>query len=268
MDQMTEGDPRLSEDPSAFYDRLAPDYDAMTGFENRFVREAPAFQQLVRGYAIRTALDAGCGTGFHALLLAKLGVQVTAVDVSGEMLRALEAHKKSLRLDVEPVQSSFQTLSVSVRKTFDCVFCLGNSLAHLLGPDDLRLSLSNFFLLLRPGGTLILQHLNYDRILKRRDRVQSVKEQNGLTFVRFLDFDRAPDLIGFNILILERKGGSLSHRLSSITLRPVLRDEFSAALDSVGFVDVRFFGSIAMEEFKPESSTDLVVTAEKPTTQG
>jgi ubiquinone/menaquinone biosynthesis C-methylase UbiE len=65
-----------------FYDALAPDYDTMTGFQKRFVHEKPFFRLLVEKYKIRTVLDAGCGTGFHSLLLAQLGVQVTAIDVS------------------------------------------------------------------------------------------------------------------------------------------------------------------------------------------
>jgi len=60
-----------------FYDLLAPDYDGMTGFADRFARETPAFQTLVRRYGIRQALDAGCGTGFHSILLSQLGVTVT-----------------------------------------------------------------------------------------------------------------------------------------------------------------------------------------------
>jgi len=54
-----------------FYDTLAPEYDQMTGFESRFAREGPFFKTLIEDHGIGTSLDAGCGTGFHSLLLSR-----------------------------------------------------------------------------------------------------------------------------------------------------------------------------------------------------
>ena len=93
---MTEDKTPPSSGIPAFYDRLAPDYDEMTGFGKRFVHEKPFFRPLVENLNIATALDAGCGTGFHSLLLAQLGVRVTAVDVSGGMLARLELHGREM----------------------------------------------------------------------------------------------------------------------------------------------------------------------------
>ena len=52
---------------------------------------------------------------------------------------------------------------------FDVVLCLGNSFAHL--PDfegtkhNQKLTLSNLFAMVKPGGILVLDHRNYDVIL-------------------------------------------------------------------------------------------------------
>ena len=73
-------------DLSGFYDRLAPEYDLMTGFEKRIATEASLFKKLVDRYAIHSALDAGSGTGYHSVVLAQLGVNVTALDISREAL--------------------------------------------------------------------------------------------------------------------------------------------------------------------------------------
>ena len=51
-----------------FYDVLAADYNAMTNFERRLITEQPLYRALVDRYHIHTALDAGCGTGFHSIL--------------------------------------------------------------------------------------------------------------------------------------------------------------------------------------------------------
>jgi len=52
---------------------------------------------------------------------------------------------------------------------FDAVVCLGNSLSALTdfegGLSKHRRALNNFWSLVRPGGLLLIDHRNYDRIL-------------------------------------------------------------------------------------------------------
>lgn len=251
-----------SDSVADFYDDLAADYDAMTGFERRFVIERPFFRLLVERYGITTALDAGCGTGFHALLLARLGVSTTAVDLSPRMIEKVAAHARELQLHVTAVRSDFQTLPEVLHTTFDAVFCLGNTLAHLLDETDLRSTFDSFFKLLKPGGTLFLQILNYERILTHQERVQSVKEVGDTIFVRFYDFE--PDLLRFNLLKLKKCGDTLEQSLHSVRLNPIRHATLALLLPACGFADVSSYGAITLEEYTPEKSHDLVVIATKP----
>ncbi len=246
-------------DVSSFYDGLATDYDLMTGFEKRFVRERPFFRHLVGRDGIGTALDAGCGTGFHSLLLAQLGVKVTAVDISKKMLARLSTHAHAMHLPVSVVHSSFQDLDANVHGTFDALFSLGNSLAHLLSREELSCVLKNFARVLRPGGKLYLQNLNYDRVLQTRDRVQNVTEQDGVTFVRFYDY--LPDRIRFNVLVLRRGADGIDSELHGVDIRPLTRSELVKELAQAKFSAVAAYGGISMEEFHPESSKDLLIQA-------
>jgi len=259
-----ERDKQVVQGVTEFYDWLAPEYDRMTSFEKRFVHEKPFFRLLVERHGIKTAIDAGSGTGFHSLLLAQLGVEVTAVDVSPEMLHVVETHARELNLHVALLESSFHELPLALHSAFDAVFCLGNSLAHLLSKESLRESLLSFATVLHPGGILFLQNLNYDRILATRERMQSVKESEGVTYVRFYDYES--ELIRFNILKLTKQSGAIVPELNSVTLRPTLEGELLSLLSEVGFVSPRAFGGIAMEEFNPASSKDLVVLAVKGVT--
>lgn len=243
---------------AAFYDALAPNYDEMTGFHKRFVQEKPFFRLLVEKYGITSALDAGCGTGFHALLLAQLGVKVTGIDLSRDMLKRAEQHARELGLEVEFLQSSFQT---PLKKQFDAVFCLGNSLAHILSLEELRATLSSFAQMLAPGKIVFLQNLNYDRILAKKERVQSIKESNGMTYIRFYDYGE--ETIAFNLLTIGKINGSVVQKFQSVKLRPWLRAELVTLLKENGFGDVKSYGGISMEEFHPESSKDLVLLARK-----
>jgi glycine/sarcosine N-methyltransferase len=245
-----------------FYDSLASEYDLMTDFPTRFERERPSFQALVERHGVRSALDAGCGTGFHALLLAQLGVRVTAVDTSKAMLARARQHARELGLRIETVRAGFAHLQKKIHKRFDSVFCMGNTLAHLLSPEDLRLALANFAALLRPGGIFFAQNLNYDRILRERGQIQNVKESHGKKFTRSYEYDG--DLITFIIQTTEDIPGAAQSRSSSTRLRPVLADELVAGLEAAGWRSVQTFGGIAMGPFDRERSMDLVVLARRP----
>jgi SAM-dependent methyltransferase len=244
-----------------FYDQLAPDYDSMTGFEKRFVQERPFFRLLVERYGMKTALDAGCGSGFHSLLLSELGVRVTAVDASAEMVRLTNSHALAREAKVETLVASFEDLGSVMKKQFGAVFVMGNSLPHLVKTESLKRALRNFFDLLEPEGILFSQNLNYDRILAHRDHVQNVKEVGDKTFVRSYEYGQEGIL--FNIVTRTASGGKAKERSQTIRLRPLLQDDLVGLLKEAGFADVKLFGGISMEPFNPESSKDLVVLATK-----
>ncbi len=245
-----------------FYDRLSDDYDLMTNFAKRFVHEKPFFNMLVQRHGVKTALDAGSGTGFHSILMGQLGVRVTAVDLSKRMLERARVHARDGGQDIETIQSSFLDLPDRTNKKYDAVLCLGNSLPHLLTSKDLEKSIKNFAALLNPGGILLLQLLNYDRILANRERVQSVKEQDGVTFVRFYEFHK--DHVVFNILKLKKENGRIEQEIESIKLRPIVKKELVHTVEAAGLSHIRVHGSIAMDDFQIGSSKDLVVFAQKP----
>lgn len=260
MDQTIDAGSAGVDSVEEFYDRLAPDYDTMTTFEKRFIQEEPFFRLLVQRYQIGSALDAGCGTGFHSILLARLGVRVTAVDLSSRMLEELARHTSGLGLEIQTLQSRFSDLPSRFHGSFDALFCMGNTLAHLLTKEDLRETLRAFSRLLAPGGILFAQVLNYDRILRTRPELQSVKETSRGTFTRSYEY------LGETIRFTIRKapgprGGGGEERIQTVNLRPVLSAELVELLQGCGFSDVRAFGSIAMEPFEPLTSKDLVVLA-------
>ncbi|MBX2990913.1 MAG: class I SAM-dependent methyltransferase [Bacteroidetes bacterium] len=247
---------------SNFYDALASGYDTMTGFEKRFITERPFFRLIKERYGIKTAVDAGCGTGFHSLVLAQLGVNVTAVDISAAMLQQLAEHSLRLNLPVQAVRAEFERLSQFLDGSFDAVLCLGNSLAHVLSDEHLHTTLGNFYSLLSPGGNLFVQILNYDRILAQGERVQNVKEIGDTTFIRFYDYEDR--FVRFNILKLQKKNDVIEQSLNTITLSPIRRAELETTLRNVGFDETSFFGGISLEPYVPEKSKDLVAVARKP----
>ena len=261
MDRMTERQTTVDDAIAEFYDKLAPDYDAMTGFEQRFVKERPFFKLLVERHGIHTALDTGCGTGFHSLLLARLGVHVTALDISPNMLAIAERHAKEMQLPIRFVEGPFHAIPSIAPGPYDAVFSLGNSLAHLLTKDDLALSLAAFATVLSSHGVLFLQNLNYDRIMEKKELIQSVKEDKEATFIR--SYEYADELIHFNVLKAIHERASVVQDINTVALCPLLHKELVGLLADAGFDEIKSFGGIAMDAFRIHHSRDLVVLARK-----
>ena len=80
-----------------FEDELAEIYDLIYQ-DKDYEKEIDFIEQIFHNYSshpIKTILDGGCGTGGHALPLAKRGYQVSAIDLSEAMLK--RARKKAKR---------------------------------------------------------------------------------------------------------------------------------------------------------------------------
>ncbi|MBE0557194.1 MAG: class I SAM-dependent methyltransferase [Proteobacteria bacterium] len=262
MARMTDALHTSSGPVSHFYDALAEDYDAMTGFADRFARERSAFQLLVERFGVRTAADAGTGTGFHALLLAELGVDVTAIDVSRAMAERLRLHAAERELRIRVEVGDIRQLHKHTASGLDAIFCMGNTLAHMKDTRELEEALRSFALALRPGGLVVIQLLNYDRILERRETIQNIRQVGGKTFVRFYVFEE--DCIQFNVLQIWTEAGALRHQLETVRLNPIGRSELCAGLEQAGLVEIQSYGSIALEEYLGLASKDLVVVARMP----
>lgn len=90
-----------------YWDLDAATYDSTPSHHPRSHAELAAWRGALRALLPNPparVLDVGAGTGFLTLLLAELGYQVTAVDLSSRMLAGLRAKAKGAGLDVRVVE--------------------------------------------------------------------------------------------------------------------------------------------------------------------
>ena len=149
--------------------------------------------------------------------------------------------------------------------SFDALLCLGNSLPHLLTPELLFESLTDFSSCLKPGGLIVIQNRNFDALMAVRQRwmePQAAHEgQVEWLFQRFYDFE-ADGLLTFNIVTLRREnGGDWKPSIQSTPLRPLLAVELRDVFQSAGFESVTLFGGLTGSAFDPSASGNLVITA-------
>lgn len=112
-----------------------------------------------RQEAPRTLLDLGCGTGRHALEMARRGVRVTGVDMSGTMLemgRQLLAATSDLPPEVTPPRLlEGDARAVRLDAQFDAVTSLFHVMSYQNTEEDALAVLETARRHLRPGGCFL-----------------------------------------------------------------------------------------------------------------
>ncbi len=95
-------------------------------------------------------LDAGTGAGFFAILLSKIGHNVTGIDMSGEMIKEAEINLKEFNCRAELKKMDAQKLDFP-DKNFDVI--VSRNLTWTL-PDVMQ-AYREWYRVLKPGGILI-----------------------------------------------------------------------------------------------------------------
>jgi SAM-dependent methyltransferase len=123
-----------------------------------YAREVEAIGRLFERYktgTIKSVLDLGCGTGRHAILLARSDLDVVGVDQSDAMLE----HARKLAQESKP-GNSLTFIKGDVRdfdagNTFDAALMMFNVLGYMTSNDDLLAALRSVRRHVRDGGLFV-----------------------------------------------------------------------------------------------------------------
>lgn len=132
----------------------AQDFDAVYAAEKPpawdIGRPQPAFKHLAdKGALIGRILDAGCGTGEHALMAASLGLEALGFDVSERAIELAKQKAKERSLAARFLVADACALP-DLDQHFDTVLDCG--LFHVLGDDDQERYVMGLTEVTAPGG--------------------------------------------------------------------------------------------------------------------
>lgn len=129
-------------------------------WEQELLRHLPGDRKL-------RILDAGCGSGFFSIILARLGHQVVGIDIAPEMIIKAKALAQT-----EQLSGEFHVMDVEhpefPEQSFDAVISR-NLTWNLVSPQT---AYQEWFRMLKPGGVL----LNYDGEHAKKHHQQSQQE--------------------------------------------------------------------------------------------
>ncbi len=159
----------MTNDWKLFFDQHAPKY-----MDEPFVTGTKAEVDFLIQHLNLTPeqriLDMGCGTGRHALELARRGYHVTGVDLSDGMLeQARQAAQKDNLTNVTFQQADATRYATDT--PFDRIYCVCEGSLGLVGagsnPQEHDLSvLRNLYAALKPGGQMLITVLNAMRHIR------------------------------------------------------------------------------------------------------
>jgi SAM-dependent methyltransferase len=158
------------------YELLAADYDWMfddAALVNGRAVNHPATARLLRRVSRQSlVLDAACGTGVDAAVLARQGFTVWAADGSDAMVEVAAARFRRERLAIPVLHAAWADLPAATAERFDVVLCIGNSLVHAAGVDAMVEALVGLRQMARPGGHVVIDSRNWEKLHTERQIVQ------------------------------------------------------------------------------------------------
>ena len=140
------------------YDRIAPTYDRLE-WTHDTVAEVDFLVRELTLPGAGSILDVGCGTGRHAIQLARRGFQVTGVDISVGMLAQAAMAAEKAEVEVDWIRCD--AAHFSSESQFDAALCLYDGALRLLAlhedPIDHDVAvLEGIRAAVRPGGCVVL----------------------------------------------------------------------------------------------------------------
>ncbi|MCA1696345.1 MAG: class I SAM-dependent methyltransferase [Actinobacteria bacterium] len=157
------------------YDALADDYDWL--FSDDDLRQGvavnlPATARLLSSVPLGSAvLDAACGTGVDAALLARRGYRVCGADASSAMVGKARIRFDREGLTVTVVQAEWAKLPWTMTERFDVALCIGNSLVHARSRERMINALQSLAAVLRPKGRLVVDSRNWEKLHREQRTV-------------------------------------------------------------------------------------------------
>ncbi len=138
------------------FDRLAAYYDVLHD-DVDYPAECALLEAIFSTYLPHppaSIVDLGCGTGNHALLLARRRYEVTGIDASAAMLRVARAKARG-RPNPAFVRADMRRFDLGRR--FDAAICMDGAFTHLLTDRDLLAHLRTVRRHLNPRGVYVFE---------------------------------------------------------------------------------------------------------------
>lgn len=225
---------------SRYYDDLFPPNQKQI----RFLMEHSPVQGKI--------LDVGAGTGAYAAALAAKGAVVEALEI-GSMVPYLmkTAEKKGFTA----LEMGMEQIHVLKTDSYGLITCIGNTLVHLESTNQVTAFLQKCKQLLLPGGQLIIQIVNYDRIIAKSQTelpVITVPDQQ-------LTLNRSYVIGEESVQFITKLNAGEMQWVSETRLLALRQQDLAQCLKAAGFEAFYFYGDFEGAAWELSSPATVAV---------
>jgi SAM-dependent methyltransferase len=241
---------------------FGPDYLEVYGYQFTPERAESETGFAVRALALKAGeqvLDLCCGQGRHAVLLARHGCAVTALDLSAEYLALAEAAARHAGVTLATVRADMR--EIPFENHFDAVVNMFSSFGYLESEAEDARVLDAIERALKPGGRVLLDLLNRDWVVANYETEDSHTGADGTQYLehRYLDLETSRNHVSFTVVTPDGQRREVGgHHIRLYTLR-----EMRGALDAAGLVYEGVYGGFAGEAYGIETRR-MIIVARKP----
>ncbi|NLI40768.1 MAG: class I SAM-dependent methyltransferase [Caldisericales bacterium] len=243
------------------FNNIGERYDIFVDWDRRLSTEIPFLHKVLRSRNAKKILDVGCATGKHAIELAKLGYDMHGIDISDNLIQKAKRNAQEARTYIDFEAMSMLDITKHKAKLFDAVLMLGNVVSLL---DDEKQVLSFFAdakSVLKIGGILVIQTLNYRKMIKNGERYELIETpEPNLIFLKI--FDLVGENTRLSIVMLERNNSwemsEMSQHLMIMTKEDLVRHASRTKFSSISL-----YGKFDGSPFKGEESDQILAVFEK-----
>jgi 2-polyprenyl-3-methyl-5-hydroxy-6-metoxy-1,4-benzoquinol methylase len=164
-----------------FNNDFALHWDELVGWDARSAEETDFLVNLLSKYNCKNVLDVALGTGFHSIELLKRGIKVKSIDVSPAMIEVANKNAKFHSVELDVLCTEWSELKKKVFEKFDCIICLGNSLACEMSHTKRQEAIENWVDLLSENGVILVDRRNYEALLNNNYNFSSKGQYFGKT---------------------------------------------------------------------------------------
>lgn len=227
------------------YHALAQSYDRLTG-DVDYEKIVAFYDEILKREKLRpaTAVDLACGTGSVALLLARRGMQVTAVDLSEEMLTqaSLKAQQQGLRIAF----ARQDLAALRLPRGVDLAVCALDSLDYITEPAVCEKAVRRVYRALNPGGIFIFD-VNTPEKLRAMDGQIFLDEDDDVYCVWRGEFDEESNICSYGMDLFQRTGNAWHRAFEEHREYAYTQPQLTAYLKAAGFTDIAVYADRKFE---------------------
>ncbi|TAJ12269.1 class I SAM-dependent methyltransferase [Marinilabiliaceae bacterium JC017] len=205
-------------------------------FTQGTVQEVDFLEELLQHDKRLSVLDVGCGTGRHAIELARRGYAVTGIDLSENMLQ--KAREKAVKANVEVTFIQADARSFVSSEKYDLVIMLCEGGFSLMETDEMNYAiLKNARAAMKEKGQFVFTCLN--ALFPLFHSVKEFMEQGSGANYSLLTFDWVTFREHSNVEMTDDDGQSFFLNTNERYYAP---SEITWMLKSLGLDEVEIFG--------------------------